>query len=695
MSSLPEKRLSEWVKNYARSMPELVFVETGTYLGDTALWASRIASRVVTIELSKYYFERSEQRLSELGNVSCYHGDSGTVLGNLLGLLNGPLLLWLDGHYSFGDTGGQGAECPLLSELAALRQYPEAPCIIIDDARYFVSPPPLPHNSEDWPDLGMIFDALRRIDPTYFVVISEDAIVAVPKQVAGSLRKFLRESTPPHAIAPPPATRRLSAAIHDRIQESAPIRLHLGCGQTLLDGYVNVDFPRSEHNVMTVRPDFEEDIRTVELPVGSIDEIRLHHVFEHFDRVTALALLIRWHSWLKPRGILRIETPDFEGCVEVFASATDRHTKAGIVRHLAGDQAAKWAFHLDHWYDDRYRFTLESLGFKIESVNRSRWDRAPFLANIEVIASKQSERLLEDQLKAADAVLWLSTVDPSEFPTFEVWRAQLRALFEAEPATQRSVAEPAKENVAPGLEPLLNLVRSMPNAMPGLEIRQIHGYNSANRDEWVRQKASSVPAGMRVLDVGAGTCPYRELFSHCEYVTHDFGQYSGYQGGEGVYGNIDLVSDIEAIPAESSSFDVILCTEVLEHVPNPLGAFSEMTRLLRQGGRMLVTAPLGSGLHQEPYHYYGGYTPHWYRHVAEKNGLRVVELRENGGFFALLAQECARVAWTMDQYKGLYEDPASMGLLFGEFLPRFLYQFDAPASFNKFTAGYFVELVKV
>ncbi len=91
------------------------------------------------------------------------------------------------------------------------------------------------------------------------------------------------------------------------------LKLHLGCGEEYLDGYVNIDYPASEHSVMRVKADRYADIRTLTYPDNSVDEIRMHHMFEHFERGEALQLLLRWRRWLKPGGILLIETPDFAG----------------------------------------------------------------------------------------------------------------------------------------------------------------------------------------------------------------------------------------------------------------------------------------------------------------------------------------------------------------------------------------------
>lgn len=164
----------------------------------------------------------------------------------------------------------------------------------------------------------------------------------------------------------------------------------------------------------------------------------------------------------------------------------------------------------------------------------------------------------------------------------------------------------------------------------------IFQFNQFNRDVWVAAEAKKIPAGSKVLDVGAGAGPYRELFAHCEYRTQDFGREPSTVGR---YTTLDYESDVLSIPAPDGAFDVILCTEVLEHVPEPARALVEMARLLRAGGHLLLTAPLGSRLHQEPFHFYGGFTPSWYRRFLPEAGFRVESVEPNGGFFRLFGQE--------------------------------------------------------
>jgi glycosyltransferase involved in cell wall biosynthesis/predicted SAM-dependent methyltransferase len=468
-----------------------------------------------------------------------------------------------------------------------------------------------------------------------------------------------------------------------------PVRLHLGCGEKYLQGYVNIDYPSDEHNVMNVRPDLACDLMELRVPDATVDEIRLHHVFEHFNRVTALALLIRWYGWLKPGGILHIETPDLIGSAKTLLSDESFKVKMGVVRHLAGDQAASWAYHVDQWFPERYKVTLEKLGFGNINITISSWEKEPYLSNVEVRAVKTTTMSLQEQILRADELLWDSTVSPKEERTYNVWRDQLRKVIRGE-EIYNSKQKSSNGEIAGAVEVRLPAVDKAPYGAHAFD------FNQRERDNWVMQKAASVPAGATVLDIGAGTCPYRDLFRHCNYVTHDFKKYEGVKlGHTNDYGKIDVESDIVNIPLKDNYADYILCTEVLEHVPEPIEALKEMARLLKPGGKIFITAPLGSGLHQLPYHYYGGYTPEWYRHFGEKFGLDIKEITPNGGFFKLLSQESLRFKSTLQQDAGLHgEYIKSLEYLFGEWMPKYLYELESKHFIDQFTVGYHVEYEK-
>lgn len=183
---------------------------------------------------------------------------------------------------------------------------------------------------------------------------------------------------------------------------------------------------------------------------------------------------------------------------------------------------------------------------------------------------------------------------------------------------------------------MFNAIRKLLGRSP------LYAFNLVNRDRWVAGRASALPSGTRVLDVGAGSCPYRHLFAQCEYRAQDFTGLQGEQLRHGGYGQIDYVCDASAIPVPDASFDAVLCTEMLEHVPDPVAVIQEFARVLRPGGQLLLTAPLGSGIHQEPHHYYGGFTPYWYKLYLGKFGFSDIQVEPNSGFFMFYSQESIR-----------------------------------------------------
>jgi SAM-dependent methyltransferase len=186
---------------------------------------------------------------------------------------------------------------------------------------------------------------------------------------------------------------------------------------------------------------------------------------------------------------------------------------------------------------------------------------------------------------------------------------------------------------------------------PRLIASPLFAFNQVNRDRWVAAQAASLPAGARVLDLGAGSCPYRQLFAHCRYETQDFAGLDEVQLRHGGYGEIDYRCDITSVPVADGEFDAILCTEVLEHVREPIKVVQEMARILKPGGRLMLTAPLGSGIHQEPYHYYGGYTPYWYRDFLGAAGFSQIRIEANAGSYKFYSQESIRFVQTTRPFK--------------------------------------------
>jgi SAM-dependent methyltransferase len=236
-----------------------------------------------------------------------------------------------------------------------------------------------------------------------------------------------------------------------------------------------------------------------------------------------------------------------------------------------------------------------------------------------------------------------------------------------------------------------------------LGLERFFNFGIVERDAWIAKQAMLVAPASRVLDVGAGPARYRELFAHCDYRTQDFCQHFGSaegglaEGDKWQYGQIDYVSDAESIPVADGEFDVVVCTEVLEHVPRPENVVRELGRVLRPGGILIASAPLGSGLHQEPHHFVGGFTPYWYNRFLSEAGFANVVVLPNGGFFKHYGQESQRFSALLDPRR-LPTIPAAIifpfWLLtlpwFRIFLPIACHYLDALDKYRGFTVGYHV-----
>lgn len=153
------------------------------------------------------------------------------------------------------------------------------------------------------------------------------------------------------------------------------MKLHLGCGQRYLDGYVNIDFPLSAHSVQgTSVADLHADILSLRYAPETIEEVRLHHVFEHFSRPVACALLAIWFSWLKPGGVIHLEVPDFQKTARVMLrSFTSFKKRAVAERHLFGSHEAFWAIHCEGYTPGMLKKMVSGYGFRVADIRRNSW----------------------------------------------------------------------------------------------------------------------------------------------------------------------------------------------------------------------------------------------------------------------------------------------------------------------------------
>ena len=115
-----------------------VFVETGTFNGETTEWAKEHFDTVYTIELEPLRVAANIKKFAD-SNVIVIAGDSGEKLPELLDKLgDAKALIFLDAHLT-GPTPGM--ECPLRRELLAIAPNTQH-CVMIDDANWFTHKPP-------------------------------------------------------------------------------------------------------------------------------------------------------------------------------------------------------------------------------------------------------------------------------------------------------------------------------------------------------------------------------------------------------------------------------------------------------------------------------------------------------------------------------------------------------------------------
>ncbi len=159
--------------------------------------------------------------------------------------------------------------------------------------------------------------------------------------------------------------------------------------------------------------------------------------------------------------------------------------------------------------------------------------------------------------------------------------------------------------------------------------------------DFVIRVAAETAPGTSVLDVGAGDAPYGELFKHARYVTTDWAQ-SLHPGARVA----DVVAPADALPLDDASFGLVLCTQVLEHVPEPSRVVDECFRVLEPGGKLALTVPLLWELHELPHDYYR-YTEPAVRYLLDKAGFVDVAVSPRSDSFTAIAQLLRNLAWGM------------------------------------------------
>jgi hypothetical protein len=136
---LPAHLKRQYLRSLALQGKRPVFIETGTYYGDTIYALKGCFDTAHTIELSQKYYKQAKGRFEGFSSITVWQGDSTEVLSQILSSLARPAMFWLDGHYSGGDTALGERVTPIEAEVRAIAAHHLFPfhLVLVDDARLF------------------------------------------------------------------------------------------------------------------------------------------------------------------------------------------------------------------------------------------------------------------------------------------------------------------------------------------------------------------------------------------------------------------------------------------------------------------------------------------------------------------------------------------------------------------------------
>lgn len=134
------------------------------------------------------------------------------------------------------------------------------------------------------------------------------------------------------------------------------VKLHIGSGKRFLEGYIHIDgadYPHIEHH----------DVVNLPFNDNSVDEIYSAHLIAYFNWIQIMTVFKEWKRVLKPNGILRVATPDFEAIADLYANGQ----RLGLFKGLLYGQMElgdEFIYHTDCWDFDLLKKALSNIGFR-------------------------------------------------------------------------------------------------------------------------------------------------------------------------------------------------------------------------------------------------------------------------------------------------------------------------------------------
>ena len=186
------------VQALREALPIEVFVETGTFNGQTIDTVLPFFDEIYTCEASKDLHREAVKKFSGANKVRSLLGDSGRILKDLSPRLRDrSVLFWLDAHWCMDEeTAGVHSQCPLLQELDAIEELNASSVIAIDDARLFLCAPPIPYEVEQWPSFDAVLRKLYSLSREHEIMVVNDTLIFHPAQI----RRHLKDYAHGHSI---------------------------------------------------------------------------------------------------------------------------------------------------------------------------------------------------------------------------------------------------------------------------------------------------------------------------------------------------------------------------------------------------------------------------------------------------------------------------------------------------------------
>ena len=179
-------------------------------------------------------------------------------------------------------------------------------------------------------------------------------------------------------------------------------------------------------------------------------------------------------------------------------------------------------------------------------------------------------------------------------------------------------------------EILLNSRHGWLGWWPRTGIKSIFDPENARVFEFLVEQRQKMVDQSYVLDAGAGEQPYKRIFDGLNYESTDM------PGGFYKMKH-DFECELHDIPKPNDHYDVVVLTQVLEHVPDPQATLSEIYRVLKPNGKLLISVPLNGPLHGEPWHFFQ-FTHYGLNQLALNTGFHITEIEKIGGTFWLIGK---------------------------------------------------------